>query len=470
MAALRATSRLLGTIRLLVLARVLGPHEFGVVGIAAVVISVFEAFATKGTQLALIHRRERARELFDTAWTLGLIRGGAAAGLMVVFAPAMGRFFDSPEAVAVVRVMALMPLIRSFTNLGVVEFTQELTLGPQYVLQTSGVVADLCVAVPMALWLGNVWALVAGWLALTAVQVVMSYVLHPYRPKVRWDRRQAGELFGYSRWIFGSTAIGWFVTDGVHAAVGKLVGAQALGLYQMAWRLASPTLQVSQVVSRVTVPAYAKLRDSPLRTRRAYLRILAAVALGAVPISVGIGLYGEDLVRVLLGERWRAIVPIVPILAGLGLVRSIGATAAPLFQAMGQPRSETFVAMVELGVAGALIGPLTLRMGPVGAAVAATTACVVGAAVALWRVSRVLELRAVELLTPLGWPFLACVPCGALRVWLGGPVTGVVALAGTLLVFGTLYLSGLLLLDWLKLYALDPVVPSPVREWLPRHL
>src|SRR5439155_20861782 len=100
-----------------------------------------------------------------------------------------GRFVDSPGAVAVVRVMALAPLIRSFTTLAVVEFRQELTLGPQYVLQTSGVVADLCVAVPLALWLGNVWAIVGGWLALTTVQVVMSYVLHPYRPKVRWDRR-----------------------------------------------------------------------------------------------------------------------------------------------------------------------------------------------------------------------------------------------------------------------------------------
>src|SRR2546426_6645869 len=100
MAALRATGRLLGTIRLLVLARVLGPHEFGVVGIATVVMSLFDAFATKGTQLTLIHRRERARELFDTAWTLGVGRGGAATGLMGGFAPAVGRVFGAPGALA----------------------------------------------------------------------------------------------------------------------------------------------------------------------------------------------------------------------------------------------------------------------------------------------------------------------------------------------------------------------------------
>src|SRR2546426_6496274 len=113
MAALRATGRLLGTIRLLVLARVLGPHEFGVVGIATVVMSLFDAFATKGTQLTLIHRRERARGLFDTAWTLGLVRGVAAAGLMVVFAPAMGRFFDSPGAGGGGPGMAPAPVVRS---------------------------------------------------------------------------------------------------------------------------------------------------------------------------------------------------------------------------------------------------------------------------------------------------------------------------------------------------------------------
>jgi O-antigen/teichoic acid export membrane protein len=151
MVALNLTGRLLAVVRLLALARLLTPHDFGLVGIALLVISLFEEFSASGMHLALIQRKERARDLFDTAWTLGVIRGGVTAWLLVVLAPAVGTFFDSPNAVTVVRVMALVPFMRGLNNIGMVEFRKDLRFGPYYLLHTSGVVADLCVAVPLAL-------------------------------------------------------------------------------------------------------------------------------------------------------------------------------------------------------------------------------------------------------------------------------------------------------------------------------
>ncbi|MBI4380458.1 MAG: lipopolysaccharide biosynthesis protein [candidate division NC10 bacterium] len=467
MVALNVTGRLLGMVRLLILARLLTPYDFGLVGIALVVISLFESFSAMGTGLALIQRKERARDLFDTAWTLGLIRGTVMAGLLVILAPVVGSFFASPEAVAVVRVMALVPLIGGLINIGVVEFRKELTFGPYYLLHTSGVVADLCVSLPLALWLGNAWALVGGWLALTAVRVALSYWLHPYRPALHLDGKAAGELLGYGRWIFGSTAIGWLITNGIYAMVGRLLGIQALGLYQMAWRVASlPTTEVTGVISGVTVAAYAKLQDSTVRVRVAYLRVLTAVALAATPIAVGIGLYGEDLVRVLLGARWGGIIPIVQVLALFGLVRSIGTTAGPLFQGLGRPRSQTFVGFVELGLLAGLLGPLTLWKGPVGTAIAATVGAVCGAAASLWVVSRLLGIRAGELVPILGWPLLACLPIAAIRIGFLGSLDTLIGLAGAIFMSGILYLTVLALLNRLNLYSLSPVMPSGIRQFL----
>jgi O-antigen/teichoic acid export membrane protein len=469
MVAMNLTGRVLGMVRLLVLARLLTPHDFGLVGVALVMISLLQSFSATGLHWALIQRKEGAEGLFDTAWTLGLIRGGVLAGVLVGFAPAVGTFFSSPEAVAIVQVMALTPLIDALQNIGVVELRKELTYGPYYVLHMSGVAADLCVAVPLALWLGNAWALVGGWLALTVVQVVMSYVLHPYRPTLRLNRGEVGELLTYGRWVLGSTALGWLITDGVHAVVGRLLGVQALGLYQMAWRVASlPTTDVTQVVAGVTVAAYAKLQDFPERVRLAYLRVVTVVALFAVPIAVGIGLYGKDLVRFLLGDRWLAVVPIVQILALFGLVRSISNTAGPLFLGMGRPRLQTLGAIVELTLLAGLVGPLSLRLGPAGTAVAVTAGSVAGAAVSLWVVDRLLRVSAAQLASSLGWPLLACLPFVALRVWVLGPIETPVGLIGAIFVSGILYLLGLVLLDRLKLYALDAVLPSGIRHYLPK--
>ena len=198
----------------------------------------------------------------------------------------------------------------------------------------------------------------------------------------------------------------------------------------------------------------------------AYLRVLTAVALAAVPIAVGIGLYGEDLVRVFLGGRWAAIVPIVQVLALFGLLRSIGATAGPVFQGLDRPRIQTLVAFVELGLLVGLLVPFTLWMGPVGTAVAATVGAVCGAAASLWVVSRLLGIRAGELVPILGWPLLACLPFVILQLWFLARLDTLVGLAGAIFISGTLYLSGLLLLDRLNLYSLGPVMPSGIRRFL----
>ena len=469
--ALSVTARLLGTLHLLVLARLLTPYDFGLVGISLVMISLFESVSMTGTNLALIQRQERARDFFDTAWTLGLIRGVVMAGLMLALAPAAGTFFDSPDAVAIIRAMALVPLIRVLTNIGVVEFRTELTFAPHYRLFLSGAVADLCVAVPLALWHAGAWALVAGWLASTAVRVVVSYGIHPYRPTLRLDRAEVKELAGYGRWILGSAAIRWLIANGVHATVGRLLGVQALGLYQMAWRVAYlPSTEITEAISGVTVTAYAKLQDSMARVRLAYLRVLITVALAATPIAVGVGVYGADLVRVVLGPRWGGIVAIVQVLVVAGLFRSIGATTGPIFQGLDRPWLQTFVAVVELGILAALLVPLTLWMGPAGTALAATIGGVVGTTVALWRVSRLLGIRVGELAPILGWPLLACLAFTLPRVWLLGPLDTLIGLAGSLALSAILYLATLALLDRLALYDLSPVVPPAMGRWFPRRI
>jgi O-antigen/teichoic acid export membrane protein len=466
MVALNGTGRLLGMVRLIILARLLTPRDFGLVGIALVVMSLFQSFSTTGMQLALIQRKARGRELFDTAWTVGLIRGGVVTGLLLVVAPLVGAFFESTDAVPIVRAMAFAPFIQALTNIGVVEFRRELTFGPYYVFHTSGIVADLCVAALLALWRADAWALVGGWLSLTVVRVAVSYWLHPYRPALRVDVGEAKQLLAYGRWIFGSTAIEWFITNGVDTVVGRLLGVPALGLYQMAWRVASlPITEVTNVTSGVTMAAYAKLQDSTVRVRLAYLKVLTAVALTVVPIAVGVGLYAEDIVRILLGERWDSIVPIVEVLALLGLFRSIGATAGPVFQGLGRPGAQTCLAVVELGVLAVLVVPAALWMGPVGAASASTLAAMCGAAAAMFGLHRHLAVRAGQLAPILGWPLVACLPSAVLRVWLPRPLDSWLELAGILVLSGIVYAAALVLLDRFNLYTLRAALPE-TRAWL----
>jgi O-antigen/teichoic acid export membrane protein len=466
MVGLNVTGRLASLLRLFVLARLLTPQDFGLVGIALVVITLFDAFSATGISLALIQRQERARELYDTAWTLNALRGVLVTAVLVASAPAVGAFFDAPDGVAIVRALAVVPLLTGLANIAVVEFRKELAFDQHYVLSVSGVLADLCVAVPLAFVLANAWALVGGLIANGAVRLAMSYGLHPYRPRVRLDRRQARQLLGFGGWVFGSAAAWWLLTSGVQAVVGRLLGVQTMAFYQVAWRVALlPATEVSGVVSGVTVAAYAKLQESADRVRGAYLRVVTVVAGAAVPVTVAILVYGGDLVRVLLGPRWAPAGPIVRVLALFGAARAVGATSGPLFQGTGRPWLHTLAVVVELVVVAVLLWPLTLRFGAPGAAAAATIASLAGATAALWGVVRLLPCRPVALAPVFGWPAAACLPGVIARVGLGNASPSTVGLAAGLALFAALYLASLALLQRLGLYRLDPSMLRRLRRW-----
>jgi O-antigen/teichoic acid export membrane protein len=460
MLALNMSGRVVTAVRLLVLARLVAPLDFGLVGMALAVTTLLEAFSATGVQLALIQRRDRSRALFDTAWTVGLIRGAVLGLALVAAAPAVGAFFGSAELVPVVRAMALVPLLRGLTNIGVVELRRELNLRPYYLLHTAGVVADVCVAVPLALAGGSAWALVAGWLALTATRVVLSYVLHPYRPRPRLDPRHLRELFGFGRWVSVAAAIDWLLTDGVLVIVGKLFGIHVLGLYQMAWRLASlPTTEMTSVVGGVSLPAYAELQDSPGRLQRAYLRVLAVVALVAVPIGIGIVAYADELVRLLLGARWSDAVPILRALAVFGLLRTLAATVTPLLEGTGRSRRQAAIAGIEVLALAVLLVPLTRWWGPVGVAAAVTAGAAAGAVATLRALRRLLALGPWKVASVLAGPLVAALVAilpGLVLSPAPATASGVMHALG---LSALLYVSALLGLDGLS--RLSPRVAGP---------
>jgi O-antigen/teichoic acid export membrane protein len=461
-------ARLLAAVRVLALARLLTPHDFGVVALATLPLSALGAWGGISSPASLIHRQERSRALLDTAWTLGLIRRTLAAAVLLLGAPAIAAFFDSADATAVIRAMALLPLLQGVRNIGVVEFQQELRFGQETLLDAVGRVVETVVAIGLALWLWNAWALVGGALVGEAAATAMTYLRHPYRPRARLVRREVANLVGYGRWIVGSRLIEWAVVNGVQALIGRALGTSALGVFQMAERVTQlPISHLPRMAAHVTLSAFAKLQSDPIRVRAAYLRVLALVALVSCPAAALLGGYGESIVRVVLGARWTEAGPIVQILALYGVFRCVASTVVPLFQGVGRPALQMVVVASELVAVAALVGPL-LHRGTAGAAAVVAIGGGVAMIVALALATRVLRLGTGDLGRTLGAPGLAALVALAAAVWLGGAPATMIGLAGALVVSLGVYAVTLLGLIRLGAYPLDPQVRAFVTRWLPR--
>ena len=366
--ALRITDRIFYLIRLVVLARVLSPRDFGLMGIAMLTMLILENFSQTGFQAALIQKKEDIESYLNTAWTTMIIRGIVLFSILFFIAPYAATFFKSPEAKPIIQVVGFSFLIQAFTNIGIIYFQKELEFNKQFIYQLSGTLADFIVAVSAALILRNVWALIFGLLAGNVVRFVVSYFIHPYRPRLSFNFDKVKELSGFGRWVLGSSILLFLTTQGDSVLVGKLLGVTMLGFYQMAYRISNmPATEITHVISQVTFPAYAKIQDNIPKLREAYLKVLQFTAFLSFPIAGLIFVLAPDFTRIFLGEKWMPMVPAMQVLVVAGLVRSIAATAGHIFYAVGRPKIDTTLQTVRLIILAALIYPLTIKWGIIGA-------------------------------------------------------------------------------------------------------
>ncbi len=368
---LRIVQQIFGLARLVILARLLAPHDFGLMGIALLTMSTLETFSQTGFQQALIQKGENIDSYLDAAWTVLVIRGLVLFGILYFAAPFAASFFDVPEAKTVIQVLGLSVLFQGLTNIGVVYFQKELEFSKEFIYQFAGTLVDFTVAILAVLILRNVWALVFGLLAGNAVRCIMSYSVHPYRPRLSRNLTKVIELFQFGKWILGSSMLLFLITQGDNMFVGKYLGITALGLYQMAYRISNlPATEITHVISSVTFPAYSKLQNNTPKMKEAYLKVLQIIAFLSFPISGMIFVLAPDFTMIFLGEKWMPMVPAMQVLAVFGLIRALAATTGSLFHGSGNPHFLTKLSILQLGLLVVIIYPFTERFGIVGTSIA----------------------------------------------------------------------------------------------------
>lgn len=364
---LRIAAQLLGIMRLIILARLLAPGDFGLLGIALLTMAVLETFSQIGFRHALIQKKEDIESYLNSAWTVLILRGLILFIIFYSVSPYVAVFFKAPEAKPLIRVVGLSVLFRAFSNISVVYFRKELEFHKQFLYQFSGTLADFAVAVSAAFILRNAWALVLGMLAGDVTRCVMSYVIHPYRPGINLDSRKIKELWGFGKWMLGSSICVFVIIHGDDFFVGKVIGIAALGFYQVAYRISNmPATEISNVISQVTYPAYSKLQDDLVKLRAAYLRVLRLTAFLSFPVAGLIFALSGDFVQIFLGDRWMQMVPAMRVLVWWGIVVSLIAGVSPVFLAIGRPEVITKLQVIQAILLFVLIYPLTSRWGIVG--------------------------------------------------------------------------------------------------------
>jgi O-antigen/teichoic acid export membrane protein len=416
MVAFRMLDKVLGFGSTLILARLLTPADFGIVAMAMTVVAFLEVSTSFGFDTALIQKQDASRELYDTAWTFGVMLGCAIAVLLVALAIPAATFYREPAVAGVMAALALGGAASGFENIGVVAFRKELRFDREFRYLLVKRLLGMAITIPVAIVTRSYWALVAGMVFGRVGSVVVSYLVHPYRP--RFALSGFGQLFDFSKWVVLVNFLHFFKERSSDFVLGRLQGAGAVGLFSVAYELASlPATELVAPINRAVYPAYAAIAHDRGRLRVEYLVVMAMITLVAVPAVAGVAATASLIVPVVLGDQWLAAAPILAVLAYFGLTQVTLSNAHAVYLAVGKPRIQAGLSLVHVAVLLATLVPLTLRNGVIGAASAYLVVAVVMMPLNFGVVMRVLEIPLRELLAVLWRPALAALAMYALVQW-----------------------------------------------------
>lgn len=368
---LKVLSKIFSLVRTIVLARLLFPEDFGLMGIIMLSIDFLYRFSQTGFGSALIQKKCKIDDYLDTVWFVTIIRGLLMFLILFFGSSLIANFFENNKIEIYLNVAAFSPLILSFASPKLIYLEKELKFEKKFIYEFSATVVDMTFAIIFAFVFKNVWALLIGLIAGDLTRSILSYFLFPYIPKLKFDIKKAKELFDFGKWIFINGILMFILARGADVLVGKLIGLAALGFYQMATRISTlVSSEIYFIFYQVTFPAYAKIQDNIERLRNAYLRVLQLTSIIVMPITAIIFALAPDLTILCLGEKWIPMISSLKILSFMALFSSLGSTFGSLYMSLGRADIPTKFQMINLAILSIVLYPLTAKWNIEGASIA----------------------------------------------------------------------------------------------------
>lgn len=303
----------------LILTRLLFPEAFGLMALVLVWLMGLGLFSDVGITPSILHsKRGDDRDFLNTAWTMQIIRGVGLWVTACLLAFPMAWVYDEPMLTQILPVAALLLLFNAFRPTRMITANRHLNLGRLTLLEAAVQVVGVSSGVILAVLTGSIWSLVAaGVIGAAAELVIYGLFLPGERNRLRWEPKAVKELFSFGKWMFLSTACGFFFLQADKLLIGKFIPLDAFGVYNIGFFLAAfPMMLGTMVTQKVLIPIY---REAPPRESRANflklrkMRFLASAAL--IPMVGIFALLGVWIVGVLYDPRYVNAGAVVVVLA-----------------------------------------------------------------------------------------------------------------------------------------------------------
>jgi O-antigen/teichoic acid export membrane protein len=421
--AMVAFTKLLNLVALVILARILMPEDFGLVTIAAVIIGIITLFKDFGLGAAYIQRRTDEDEAADVVFWSNIALRLVLYVVAFVVAPFGADFFGEPLVEPIIRVASLSFVVEAFASVHSARLTKTMQFRTIAIITVITSTVNTVSTVAFALAGFSYWSLVLGGLVCAPVNVALYWKMHRWRPRVRFNRRVAKDMYRYGRDIVGINLMSFGVWNVDNFAIGKFVGSTGLGVYTLARRFGLYSGQnIVALLGRVLFPAYSKIQMQKERLRRGYMKTFYPVSMLSFPVAVGLAILSYEFVYYVLGSNWLEVEVPLQFLAFYGLFYSLSAVGSNIFLAVKRQDIPLKILAAELLVLLAGLYPVTAIYGLVGTTIFVTLTIAVGSTTSVIIVNRLLGVGARDVARMVGVPLVSSMAMGLglilVKIWL----------------------------------------------------
>ena len=411
--------KVIAAVQLAVLVRILTPADFGVMAASAAVLLAMLTIGELGLESALVAKESVGDDDLATVWALSVGRGLVMAMGIWIMAGAISDVMRMPALESLLRVHAWALIIQGFQSPALALMMKKLEVHRRVTLDVVRRISETLVTLTIAVLYRTVWALVIGQLVGLMIGSLLSYRIAPLTHRWSVTRSALAYFIQYGKHLNLTTLCAFGVMTGGELVIGRLLGSEALGMYQVA--LTIPILlgaRATAIMQQISVPTYAALQRDQLGQIRVFDLQMGLIGIVYIPLAVTIGALAPIMVPIVFGAQWTGITDSLQVFCIYAVFAAYASVMSSLHYGMGRPGVQTKSWIAQCVVYMAMIVPMTVSYGVFGAAVTLTTSYMVGTALQALETRRLLGTPTDHTFVSLGRTGLIGLIAGAL-LWTG---------------------------------------------------
>lgn len=341
-----------------ILARLLSPEEYGLIGILTIFIAIFNAIVDSGFTNALIRKQDATDTDYSTVFYTNLVLSFFLAVILFCCAKPIAVFFERPELVSLTRVMSSVVVINAFAIVQRVRTTKAIDFKTQTKITLISSIGSGAIGIAMAYMGYGVWALVGQQIFNQLFSTIFFWIYNKWVPKLIFSWISFKEMWAFGSKLLASGLIDTAWKEIYQVVIGKCYSPATLGLYTRAKQFADLcSSNLTSVVQRVSYPVLSSIQDDKQRLKSAYQRVIKTTMLPTFVLMLGMASCAESMIYVLIGEQWLDCVPLLQIICTYGMLYPLHALNLNMLQVQG--RSDLFLKLeIIKKIIG--VGPLLL--------------------------------------------------------------------------------------------------------------